>query len=85
MTDDELKRMFDTLRQDNVAAHDETRRHFGIVAEGLRHDVQLALEGVTATGERVVRLASEMKEEFAEVRIDDSILLRGARSPRHDT
>lgn len=50
----------------NTAA--ETRRHFDIVGEGLRQDVRLALEGVTANGERLDRLAIEMKQEFAELR-----------------
>jgi hypothetical protein len=59
--DDDLKQLIE-----NTAA--ETRRHFDIVAEGLRQDDRLALEGVTANGERLDRLAVEMKQEFAEVR-----------------
>jgi hypothetical protein len=59
--DDDLKQLIE-----NTAA--ETRLHFDIVAEGLRQDVRLALEGVTANGERLDRLAVEMKQEFAEVR-----------------
>lgn len=61
LMDDDLKQLIE-----NAAA--ETRRHFDIVAEGLRQDVRLALEGVTANGERLDRLAVEMKQEFAEVR-----------------
>ena len=59
--DDDLKRLIETTAT-------ETRRHFDIVAEGLRHDVQLAFEGVSANGERLDQLAVEMKQEFAEVR-----------------
>jgi len=46
----------------------DTRRHFDIVAEGLRQHSSLALEGVTANGQRLDRMAVEMKQEFAEVR-----------------
>jgi hypothetical protein len=51
---------------ENSAA--ETRRHFDVVAEGLRQNSTLALEGVTSNGQRLDRLAVDMKEEFAEVR-----------------
>ncbi len=42
----------------------ETRRHFDVVAEGLRKDVQLVAEGVATLNDQVVRLRSEMVEEF---------------------
>lgn len=65
---DDLKRLLDTMRQENAAAHGEARRHFDVVAEGLRRDVHAVAEGVVANTLRIERLESEMKVEFTEVR-----------------
>ena len=46
----------------------ETRRHFEIVAEGLRSDVRLVAEGVTALDERFTAFGGEIKADFAELR-----------------
>jgi hypothetical protein len=47
----------------------ETRRHFDVVAESLRHDIRSVAEGVAATTERIdrveVSVKSEMEERFA--------------------
>jgi len=42
----------------------ETRRHFDVVAEDLRHDIRGVAEGVSATFERVDRLGSELRTEM---------------------
>ena len=46
----------------------ETRRHFDVVAEGLRSQVQLVAEGVSAVDQRLDRFQRKVEEEFAETR-----------------
>ena len=61
MTDDDLKALFAALqrenaatREENAAAHAETRRHFEVLAEGTRHEIRLVAEaGGELRGERV--------------------------------
>ena len=53
--DDELRQVLDAMRQENAAAHAETRRHFDIVAEALRHELRLVAEGVGLLTERIDR------------------------------
>jgi hypothetical protein len=60
MDDTALKELIDKAAAD-------TRRHFDVVAEGLRRDFQLVADGVLSNGERLDRLALQMKEEFNEV------------------
>ena len=46
----------------------ETRRHFDVVAEGLRKDSQLLAEGLATLTDQVVSLRSEIAGEFTEVK-----------------
>lgn len=66
--DDDLKRFLDAIRQENAAAHAETRRHFDSVAEQLEGKIGLVAEGVLGNTERIDQLATDMKSEFNEVR-----------------
>ena len=50
------------------AQFDETRRHFDVIAEGMRAEVRLVAEGVTALAERVDRLEHNLREEIRETR-----------------
>jgi hypothetical protein len=68
MPDDDLKRLLDTIRQENATAHEETRRHFGVLVEGMETKIDTVADGVVSVNERIVRLEATMKEEFAEVR-----------------
>jgi len=52
------------LRQEMRTSALETRRHFDVVAEDLRHDVRGVAEGVAATFERVDRLGGELHTEM---------------------
>jgi phage host-nuclease inhibitor protein Gam len=58
-----------TLRPEMRDTAAETRRHFDVVAESLRHDIRGIAEGVIGLSERVDRLDSglrtEMNERFA--------------------
>lgn len=57
------------------AQFDETRRHFDVVAEGMRAEVRLVAEDVTALAERVDRLEHNLREEIRETRRDLMALL----------
>ncbi len=63
MSDDDLKAMFDALRQQSTAAHAETRRLFETTAESLRHEIQSVAEGVTGTREALSRETGSLREE----------------------
>lgn len=45
---------------------EETKRHFGVVAEGIEHKVQLVAEGVTNLNEQLRRFREETSHEFRE-------------------
>jgi len=49
-------------------AIDEIKRHFGVVAEGLRADVSAVAEGVQALGARLDDFRRETKADFQEVK-----------------
>ncbi len=53
------------VRVDASAA--ETRRHFDVVAEGLRSDIKAVAEGLGALDEKVERFRGEVHHEFAKV------------------
>ncbi|HWM80032.1 MAG TPA: hypothetical protein VNS56_20805 [Methylomirabilota bacterium] len=64
-----LRQVFVDLRQEVRDTAAETRRHFDVVAEFLRRDIQTVAEGVAANTERIDRvevdLKSEMEQGFA--------------------
>lgn len=43
---------------------DETRRHFDVVAEQMRAQVQLVAEGVSSLADRLDRLEQNLREEI---------------------
>jgi DNA-binding transcriptional MerR regulator len=81
MTDEELKRLLDAMRQENSAAHEQTQRksegfatatarHFDVVAERLEQRLELVAESVAQMKEELNRetnaLRQEMSRGFAE-------------------
>lgn len=71
MTDDELKALFAALqrenagmREENAAAHAETRRHFEVLTEGTRKDIQIVAESVAVLNEKLDREAGDIREEM---------------------
>jgi hypothetical protein len=67
MTDDELKGLFAALqrenahmREENTAAHADTRRHFEVLTEGTRKDVQLVAESVMLLREKLDQTATSL-------------------------
>ena len=71
MASDPLDARFDRLgqelRHDIQASAAETRRHFDVVAESLRSDIQLVAEGLTALDEKLERFRNEVRQEFSKV------------------
>jgi chromosome segregation ATPase len=55
-----------TLRAEIRSEAAETRRHFDVVAEGLRGDIRLVAEGVVANTESIERLRSDVTREMDE-------------------
>ena len=47
---------------------DEIKRHFNVVAEGLRTDIRAVLEGIGAVNDRLDRFETRAREEFDEVK-----------------
>lgn len=77
MTDEELKRLFERLRQENAAVADETRRHFDetakrqtaetrqyfdVAAEATRADIRLMAEALSHSEERLDRRIGQLEE-----------------------
>jgi ubiquinone biosynthesis protein UbiJ len=52
----------------NSEEMEEVKRYFGVVAEGLRHDLQQVAEGHQVILGQVQQFREEVKEEFKEVR-----------------
>ncbi len=47
---------------------EETKRHFGVIAEGLRNDVRQVAEGHEVVRQEIQVFRNEAKEEFKEVK-----------------
>ena len=65
VADDDLKRLFDSMRQENAAAHSDTRRHFEDLTEGTRKDIHLVAESVVLTSEKLDRTATNLDQKIA--------------------
>jgi hypothetical protein len=68
MTDDDLRGLIDSLRQENAAAHSDTRRHFEVLTEGTRKDIQLVAESVLLMSEKLARTDEKIERTAAETR-----------------
>ncbi len=58
---------------------EELKRHFGVMAEGLRHDLQQIAEGHQVILSHVQQFRQEVQEEFKEARTISSCPPNGAR------
>ena len=52
----------------NTEETEEIKRYFGVVVEGLRHDIQQVAEGHAMVLTQVKEFRKEVQEEFREVR-----------------
>jgi hypothetical protein len=50
--------------------HEETRRHFDVVAEGIRSEMRFLADGLAVTNEKLERLSNDTDRRFAETRAD---------------
>jgi hypothetical protein len=48
---------------------DEIKRHFSVVAEGLRSEIRTVTEGLVATNEKIDRLEARVIEELSEIKV----------------
>jgi hypothetical protein len=62
----DLAEAMTTLRAEIRTGATETRRHFDVVAEGLRGDMRLVAEGVVSNTEAIERLRSDVAREMDE-------------------
>lgn len=47
---------------------EEIKRHFGVVAEGLRKEIQQIAEGIGTIDEKLDRFRHEVQDEFKEMK-----------------
>jgi hypothetical protein len=62
-----FERLRQELRQDIQASGADTRRHFEVIAEALRSEIQVVAEGLNALDEKVDRFRDEVHQEFSKV------------------
>ena len=74
--DPELRTALEELRRHVEVSAVETRRQFDVVGEGLRAEVRLVAEGVTALSERLDRVEGNLREEILRAQRDASVLVR---------
>jgi hypothetical protein len=65
MIDDALKRLLDTMRQENSTAHEDTRRHFEVAMEATKHEVRLVAESVAHLNDELQREANAIRQEMS--------------------
>ena len=66
MTDEDLKLLFESMSQENAAAHTDTRRHFEVVTEGTRKAIQIVAESVLHLNEKLARTDETIERTAAE-------------------
>jgi hypothetical protein len=81
--DEELRRLFEALRQENAAtrqentaAHTETRRHFDVVIESTTDELRLVAEGVAATREELTRTAADHADRIARAATETQAMIK---------
>lgn len=72
---------FDTVEQRITAEAEETRRHFGVIAESLRNDIKLLVDGLETNRREVAVLREDMHAEF---RARDAVLHAAFLEVRRD-
>lgn len=65
--DEDLKNLLEAMRQENAAAHAATRRHFEVLADGLRHELRLVAEGVASNTVKIERLDENVERLYSEL------------------
>ena len=76
MSDDELKAMFESIRRENAAAHDESRRHFDVVAERLESRFEALAEGVGSMDQKLERRFESLEEKVGGTAADTQAMIK---------
>jgi hypothetical protein len=77
LPDEMPARWLDQIRAMIMESAQETRRHFDVVAEGMRSEVRVIAEGHTMLSEKLDRFQDEVRREFR--RVDRRLLRLEAR------
>ncbi|HUP64045.1 MAG TPA: hypothetical protein VM557_02040 [Thermoanaerobaculia bacterium] len=64
MTDEELRRQFDSMRQDNASDHGETRRYFDVAVERMAARFNGLAESVALLDSKLERTASVLEKKI---------------------
>ena len=64
----EFRSEFRGVRQDVAEQLAETKRHVGVVVEGLRSEIRQVAEGVMNVDEKLERFRHDVDEQFTEVK-----------------
>ena len=87
MTDEDLKALFEASAAETRRLNEETRaqlgeaiadsrRHFDVTAEGLRHEIRLVAEKVTGVDERLTREAADIRGEMRQGFADTQAMIK---------
>ena len=71
-----MKRLFDFIRQENAAAHSETRRHFEVLTEGTRKDIQLVAESILLSRENLDRTATSLDQKIERTAAETQAMIK---------
>jgi hypothetical protein len=61
---DEMGGLHDEMRRELATTSAEDRRHFGVIAEALRQDIQTVAEGVLVANQAIDRLRVDLRREL---------------------
>ena len=84
VTDDELKRLFETYTTETRGHFDNTadrliaenRQFYEVATENLRHEIQLVAEGVTGTREMLAREAEDIRGELRRTAAETQAMIK---------
>jgi Skp family chaperone for outer membrane proteins len=76
MTDEVLKALLDAMREENAAAHSETRSHFDAVAERLESRIELLAEVLQVVNEKVDTKTAMLDKKIDQTAIETQALVK---------
>ena len=76
MIDDELKRLLDAMRQENAAAHGDTRRHFDVTVERIENRFDVLAESVAHVNEELRRTRTTLDEKIERTAAETQAMIK---------
>ncbi len=73
---EEARQLVEETRLQLGGAIDDSRRHFDVTAEGLRHEIRLVAEKVTGVDERLSREAADIRGEMRQGFADTQAMIK---------